>query len=69
MSTCSRCGAEFSCAMVDADPAAAAQPCWCTYLPASLPVPSAPGASCWCPACLKQHIADHSRADGGQSTD
>jgi len=69
MSTCSRCGAEFSCAMVDADLAAAAQPCWCTYLPASLPVPSAPGASCWCPACLKQHIADHSRADAGQSTD
>jgi len=57
MSTCSLCGAEFSCAMVDADPATAAQPCWCTYLPASLPVPSAPDAGCWCPACLKKHIA------------
>ena len=58
MSVCARCGATFSCAMVDpapgADPAA---PCWCTYLPASLPVPSAPGSSCWCADCLRQHIA------------
>jgi hypothetical protein len=49
--------------MVDvdlADAGVAAQPCWCTYLPASLPVPSAPAAGCWCPACLKQHIADNS---------
>jgi hypothetical protein len=66
MSTCAQCGATFSCAMVDGDPAAAAdasapaQPCWCTYLPASLPVPSAPGASCWCPDCLKRHIAAQS---------
>jgi hypothetical protein len=59
MSTCSRCGAQFSCAMKDADPAAAAQPCWCTYLPAALPVPSDAGASCWCPACLRQHMIDH----------
>jgi hypothetical protein len=57
MSTCSRCGASFSCALADADPSAPAQPCWCTYLPAALPVPSVPGASCWCPDCLKQHIA------------
>jgi hypothetical protein len=30
-------------------------PCWCTSLP---PVVAIPGqdASCWCPACLKQHI-------------
>jgi hypothetical protein len=62
MSTCSRCGAQFSCAMKDADPAAgsvAAQPCWCTYLPAAVPLPSDAGASCWCPACLRQHILDH----------
>ncbi|MYM33049.1 hypothetical protein GTP38_01635 [Duganella sp. FT94W] len=59
MSTCSRCGAQFSCAMKDADPAAPAEPCWCTFLPPSLPVPSAPGASCWCPACLRRHIIDH----------
>nr|WP_315258114.1 hypothetical protein [uncultured Duganella sp.] len=45
--------------MKDADPAAPAEPCWCTFLPPALPVPSAPGASCWCPACLKQHIVDH----------
>jgi hypothetical protein len=58
MSVCARCGATFSCAMVDpapgTDPAA---PCWCTFLPASLPVPAAPGSSCWCPECLRRHIA------------
>jgi hypothetical protein len=64
MSTCSRCGAEFNCAMADADPSAPPQPCWCTYLPASLPVPSTPGASCWCPDCLKKHIADHPKPAG-----
>jgi len=33
-------------------------PCWCTKLPAVVPLP-APGAAagCWCPACLEQHIA------------
>jgi len=61
MSTCSRCGTQFSCAMKDADPALADQPCWCTYLPPSVPVPSAPGASCWCPACLRQHIIEQSQ--------
>jgi len=36
-------------------------PCWCTYMPPVVAVPvvadgaQAPG--CWCPACLKQHIA------------
>ncbi|WP_090188754.1 MULTISPECIES: cysteine-rich CWC family protein [unclassified Duganella] len=59
MSTCSRCGTQFSCAMKDADPAAPAEPCWCTFLPPALPVPSVAGASCWCPACLTQHIIDH----------
>ncbi len=54
MSTCTRCGAAFSCAM--ADGANADVPCWCTALPAVVPVPGAP-AACWCPACLKQHIA------------
>ncbi|WP_343730375.1 cysteine-rich CWC family protein [Duganella sp.] len=58
MSTCSRCGAQFSCAMKDADPAAPAQPCWCTTLPPAVAIPSAPGASCWCPDCLRQHILD-----------
>jgi hypothetical protein len=49
------------------DPAAPAQPCWCTYLPASLPVPSAPGASCWCPDCLKRHIAQSAAAQPPQT--
>ena len=56
MSRCSRCGAAFSCAMVDAAADAAAGPCWCTALPAIVPVPGV-DASCWCPACLKLHIA------------
>jgi hypothetical protein len=51
MSTCTRCGAEFGCAMADG----AADPCWCTQLPSVVPVPGAP-AGCWCPACLRAHI-------------
>lgn len=54
MSTCSRCGAEFGCAMADGGEG----PCWCTELPAVVAVPAADGAAaCWCPVCLKQHIA------------
>jgi hypothetical protein len=55
MSTCSQCGTEFGCAMVDGTDGA---PCWCTKLPPVVPLP-APGAAagCWCPACLEQHIA------------
>lgn len=53
MSTCARCGAAFGCAMADPNDG---QPCWCTRMPAAVPVPAAPGAGCWCPACLKQHI-------------
>jgi len=51
VSTCTRCGAAFGCAMADGIPG----PCWCTTLP---PVVAIPGvdASCWCPACLKAHI-------------
>jgi hypothetical protein len=52
MSTCTRCGVAFGCAMADG----AAGPCWCTELPPVLPVPGI-DASCWCPACLRQHIA------------
>jgi len=55
MSTCSRCGAGFGCAMADGS----AGPCWCTELPAVVPVPrEGEPAACWCPTCLKQHIAD-----------
>ena len=56
MSACSRCGASFTCAMADGSD----HPCWCTELAAAVPVPSqlpGQGAACWCPACLKQHIA------------
>ncbi|MDB5754593.1 MAG: hypothetical protein JWR56_1021 [Massilia sp.] len=56
MSTCSRCGAGFGCAMADG----CDHPCWCTALPAAVPVPGQP-AACWCPACLKQHIAEIER--------
>ncbi|UMR31894.1 hypothetical protein MJ904_06800 [Massilia sp. MB5] len=41
MSICTRCGASFSCAMVDAGPDGKlpTQPCWCTYFPPAVPVP------------------------------
>ena len=61
MSACSRCGAVFTCAMADGgDPA---QPCWCTALPAAVPLPGdqAALAACWCPACLRQHIDELAR--------
>ncbi|MFC4929347.1 cysteine-rich CWC family protein [Massilia sp. GCM10023247] len=52
MSLCSRCGAAFGCAMADAAPG----PCWCTELPPAVPVPGV-DANCWCPDCLRAHIA------------
>jgi hypothetical protein len=56
MSTCSQCGAEFGCAMVDGNDGA---PCWCTKLPPVVALPaSGDAAGCWCPACLEQHIAE-----------
>lgn len=75
MSQCTRCGAEFHCAMADGavrdGGAAPAQtgssatveaPCWCTELPMLLPVPVAGAAGCWCPACLRAEIAAQQRA-------
>jgi hypothetical protein len=56
MSQCSRCGAEFGCTMVDGGKG----PCWCTEMPPVVPVPGL-DAACWCPACLKQHIAEQAR--------
>jgi hypothetical protein len=59
MSICTRCGAPFGCAMADGS----TEPCWCTALPPVVPVPAArdaardAGPGCWCPACLRQHIA------------
>ncbi|MGJ7915125.1 cysteine-rich CWC family protein [Massilia sp. LXY-6] len=63
MSTCTRCGAGFGCAMVDGSDS----PCWCTALPPVVPVPVPSGAGqpapgCWCPACLRQHIAQQAGA-------
>lgn len=55
MSLCTGCGASFGCAMADDTPG----PCWCTALPPVVAVPDVPGvaAGCWCPACLRAHIA------------
>jgi len=39
------------------NPANIAPACWCTYLPAAVPLPSEPGGACWCPSCLAAHIA------------
>jgi hypothetical protein len=56
MSTCTRCGAEFGCAMADGNDDGA--PCWCTKLPPVVALPLVgEAAGCWCPACLEQHIA------------
>jgi hypothetical protein len=71
MSTCERCGATFHCAMVDGKTRGEAggdeAPCWCTLLPPAVPVPrqadvkeeqaATPAVGCWCPDCLKAHIA------------
>jgi hypothetical protein len=66
MSTCTRCGASFGCAMADGG----AEPCWCTTLPPVVPVPAQGAAQeatpgCWCPACLRQHIAQTAAASSG----
>jgi hypothetical protein len=39
---------------------AADGPCWCTALPPVVPVPGI-DAGCWCPACLRTHIAETAR--------
>ena len=64
MSTCSRCGADFACGMVEA----LESPCWCTTLPA-LPADSLPDPDdgrCLCPACLKAWME---RLDGADRLD
>jgi hypothetical protein len=59
MSICTRCGAVFSCGMVEG----AAGPCWCMELPAlaagALPLfkNEAAGNSCFCPDCLRAAIS------------
>ncbi|MBC7452527.1 MAG: cysteine-rich CWC family protein [Massilia sp.] len=58
MSACSHCGAPLTCAMADGS----GHPCWCTEVAAAVAVPvPGQGAACWCPACLKQHIAGLAR--------
>jgi hypothetical protein len=60
MSTCKRCGATFNCAMADGNDGS---PCWCTALPPAVPLPDTTAATdvtCWCPACLRLHIAEKS---------
>ncbi|MBI3150317.1 MAG: hypothetical protein HYZ17_17570 [Betaproteobacteria bacterium] len=37
------------------------EPCWCGSLP-PLAQPQ-PGARCWCPACLRQRLAEEAAAD------
>jgi len=51
--SCSRCGAAFGCAVASGSP----EPCWCTLLPPAVALPFDAQAGCWCPACLRQHIA------------
>lgn len=64
MSQCSKCGATFSCGMVDDKSAA---PCWCTRFP-PLPMPSASTAAfCYCPQCLEQ-AAGRNPATKSEST-
>jgi hypothetical protein len=59
MSTCTRCGAPFSCGMADG----AGNACWCMRLPPVVAVPVPAGqAGCWCPACLERHIAQSAAA-------
>jgi len=47
-------------------------PCWCTALPPVVPVPVAQSGAeqlspgCWCPACLRQHIAQQQEASSGK---
>ncbi|MES2150005.1 MAG: cysteine-rich CWC family protein [Pseudomonadota bacterium] len=48
MSVCSRCGAQFGCALADGS----GEPCWCTEFPPVVPLPDQ-DARCWCPAFLE----------------
>jgi hypothetical protein len=50
-----------------ADPGAAG-PCWCTALPAAVPLPRDAGAGCWCPQCLKRHIDGQTPPAGAPPT-
>jgi hypothetical protein len=67
MSACSRCGAAFSCGMVDAPGA----PCWCLQMPvlprSAIVADRENGiATCLCQACLKARLDE--AANGMQAS-
>jgi hypothetical protein len=64
MSVCVGCGTSFRCAMKGEQDG----PCWCTAMPAALPVPGE-GASCFCPACLTLAIEARKRAEAAPPHD
>ncbi|HEV2631248.1 MAG TPA: cysteine-rich CWC family protein [Pseudolabrys sp.] len=43
---CARCGAAFACGL--------SAECWCTSLPARLPLPDDKTEDCLCPDCLRR---------------
>ena len=64
MSVCSRCAAEFTCAMADQT----GQPCWCAQLPLAPQLPIYPElmkdqASCYCPVCMQEWLQKHAQPD------
>jgi hypothetical protein len=50
---CARCGAAFECAQ--------AGDCWCAAEPYRLPMPTAAGEDCLCPACLRKAAVESSQ--------
>ncbi|WP_081905555.1 cysteine-rich CWC family protein [Janthinobacterium agaricidamnosum] len=65
MSLCSRCGAPFSCGVVEPADVASPAECWCMALPRLAAPPAAStatlGGACWCAACLRLFRAYPSR--------
>lgn len=56
MSICPQCGAAFVCGLAAGWQRHGEPYCWCFDLPPALPVTAA--ASCLCPDCLRQAIAE-----------
>lgn len=62
MSTCTRCGAGFSCGMIDGP---ANQACWCTDLPILAKIQTnveGVASGCFCPRCLRAIIEQEQEA-------
>ncbi len=59
---CPRCGQMVACGIDDPS----GKPCWCTAFPATLPVPAAGSASCYCADCLRAVIAEQQAAHTSQ---